>query len=50
MLLTSSLEELLLLADRVGVLYRGGLVYTGPNEGEAGIPLLAGRMTGLGVA
>ncbi len=50
LLLTSSLEELLLLSDRVGVLYRGELVHTGPNEGEAGIPLLAGRMTGLGVA
>lgn len=50
LLLSSSLDELLLLADRVGVLYRGSLVYEAPNEGEASVASLAARMTGLGAA
>lgn len=50
LLLSSNLDEILLLADRVGVLYRGSLVYEAPNEGEASVASLAARMTGLGAA
>jgi len=47
LLLTSNLDELLLLADRVGVLYRCGLAHFGENEGGASMSLLTARMTGL---
>jgi len=50
LLLSSSLDEILLLADRIGVLYRGSLVYEAPNEGAASVASLAARMTGLGAA
>ena len=50
LLLSSNLDEMLLLADRIGVLYRGSLVYEAPNEGEASVASLAARMTGLGAA
>ena len=50
LLLSSSLDEILLLADRIGVLYRGSLVYEAPNEGAASVASLAAWMTGLGAA
>jgi simple sugar transport system ATP-binding protein len=45
-LLTSSLDELFPLADRIAVLYRGSLVHLGPNEGSASAHALLGLMTG----
>lgn len=47
LLLSSSLEEVFPLADRIAVLYRGSLVYEGPNGGPASAHTLLDYMTGL---
>jgi ABC-type sugar transport system ATPase subunit len=47
LLLSSSLEEVFPLADRIAVLYRGSLVYEGPNAGPASAHTLLDFMTGL---
>jgi len=46
-LLSSSLEEVFPLADRIAVLYRGSLVHEGKNEGPASAHFLLALMTGL---
>ncbi len=50
LLLTSSLDELLALADRIGVLYRGALVHLAPKDLRLSGKRLAALMTGLEAA
>jgi len=47
LILSSSLEEIVPLADRIAVLYRGSLVHEGPNGGPASTHALLDFMTGL---
>jgi simple sugar transport system ATP-binding protein len=47
LLLSSSIEEATRLADRVAVMYRGGLVWEGANNGPAMASELTGHLTGL---
>ncbi len=46
LLLSSSIEETLRLADRIIVLYRGAAVWAGVNLGEGMAPELASHLTG----
>jgi simple sugar transport system ATP-binding protein len=50
LLLSADLDELFLLADRIGILYRSALVHLGPNRGEEDRARLVARLTGLGEA
>jgi ABC-type sugar transport system ATPase subunit len=46
LLLDSNVEEIIAIADRVVALYRGGIAYEGPNEGEITAKHLLSAMTG----
>ncbi len=45
-LLSSSLDELFPIADRIAILYRGSLVHLGGNEGQGSAHALLALMTG----
>jgi simple sugar transport system ATP-binding protein len=47
LLISEHLDEVLELADRVLVMYRGRIVYEGPG-GQADVPAIGLHMTGVG--